>query len=396
MRFLYGDSTEFDLQIDFLRLINNFVETSVRTIKYENAIFDLKNTIIERKKYNTSVIEDLNVFVLKVETAISGAVANSKEQETLVKYADKSKEIFNKFIEESKTKLSDEIIKEIAQLEKKIKEACEENRKILESFFIYDPIPIVDEKYTIKATEKGYSAKLNIDCEGGICGHFHIASSESPFWRNHVRARDFVKDVQIPARLKKPFLKKELVPEIININDFIIVDLVLSDKELEVVFRKRLDIKAEAFRLKMKLEKEFSVEVSGTEDNGTQRSIEDIPELKNELNYLRLQELGLKIIEKTKYLYPKKQKLETILLEEKDVFEDNLIFELMQKVAVIFAPTIAEIRKHSPSGEELSLKSEDEHGARHEIYLKKSEIKDKLDEIGDKGKTLSEFLDIII
>lgn len=396
MRFLYGDSTEFDLQIDFLRLLNNFVETSVRTIKYENAIFNLKNTIIERQKYNTSIIEDMNGFVLKVETAISEAVASSKERETVVKYADKSKEFFNKFIEESKTKLSDEIIKEIAQLEKKIKEASEENRKILESFFIYDPIPIVDEKYTIKATEKGYSAKLKIDCEGGFSSLFHIASSESPFWRNHVRARDFVKDVQIPARLKKPFLKKELIPDIVNINDFIIVELVLSDKDLEVVFRKRLDIKAEAFRLKMKLEKEFSVEVSETEDNGTEKSIEDIPELKNELNYLRLQELGLKIIEKTKYLYPKKQKLETILLEEKDVFEDNLIFELMQKVAVIFAPTIAEIRKHSPSGEELSLKSEDEHGARHEIYLKKSEIKDKLDEIGDKGRTLSEFLNIII
>ena len=396
MRFLYGDSTEFDLQIDFLRLINNFVDTSVRTIKYENAIFDLKNTIIERKKYNTSVIEDMNGFVLNVETAISEAVASSKEQETLTRYADKSKEFFNKFIEESKTKLSDETIKEIAQLEKKIKEACEENRKILESFFIYDPIPIIDEKYTIRATEKGYSAELKIDCDGGISSVFHIASSESPLWRNYVRAHDFVKDVQIPARMKKPFLKKELVPEIVNINDFIIVDLVLSDKELEVVFRKRFDIKAEAFRLKMKFEKEFSVEVSEKEENGTEKRIDDIPELKNEMNYLRLQELGLKIIEKTKYLYPKKQKLETIFVDEKDIFEDNLVFDLMQKVAVIFAPTIAEIKKHSPSGEELSLKSEDEHGTRHEIYLKKSEIKDKLDEIGDKGKTLSGILDINI
>ncbi len=396
MRFLYGDSTEFDLQIDFLRLLNNFVDTGVRTIKYENAIFDLNNTIIERKKYNASVIEDMNSFVLNVETAVSGAVASSKEQETLVKYADKSKEYFNKYIEESKTKFSDEILKEIAQLEKKIKEACEENRKILESFFIYDPIPIVDEKYTIRATEKGYSAKLKIDCDGGISSIFHIASSESPFWRNYVRARDFVKDVQIPARMKKPFLKKELVPDIVNINDFIIVDLVLSDKELEVVFRKRLDIKAEAFRLKMKFEKEFSVEVSEKEENGTEKRIHDIPELKNEMNYLRLQELGLKIIEKTKYLYPKKQKLETILLEEKDVFEENLVFELMQKVAIIFTPTIVDIKKHSPSGEELSLKSEDEHGTRHEIYLKRSEIKDKLDEIGDKGKTLSEVLDINI
>ena len=107
---------------------------------------------------------------------------------------------------------------------------------------------------------------------------------------------------------------------------------------------------------------------------------------------LRLQELGEKIAEKTNDLYLKKQKLETIFLEEKDIFEENLVFELMQKVAGIFAPIVAEIKKRSPSGEELSLKSEDEYGERHEIYLKKSEVKDKLNAIEEKGQKLLEIL----
>jgi len=34
----------------------------------------------------------------------------------------------------------------------------------------------------------------------------------------------------------------------------------------------------------------------------------------------------------------------------------------------------------------LSLKSEDEHGTRHEIYLKKSEVREKLDAIDEKGR----------
>ena len=395
MRFLYGDSTEFQMQIDFLRLLNNFVETSVRTVKFENAVFDLKEMIMDRRRLKNSVTDEMDNFILTVERAIEGAVARSKEQETIVKYADKSKEILKKFIEDGKTKFSDEIFKEIAQFEKNIEEADEENRKILESFFIYDPIPVAGKKYIIKAAEKGYSANVRVDCEGGISCLFDIASSESPFWQDHVRARDFLKGIEIPFRMKKPFLKKELVPDIVSIDDFFLSDLILSDKELEVVFRKRPDIKAEQFRLKMILKEEFSVEVSHAEENGVEKSINAVPELKNELNMLRLQELGEKILEKTNELYPKKQKLVTIFLEERDVFEENLVFGLMQKVSEIFAPTVAEIKKHSPSGEELSLKSEDEYGTRHEIYLKKSEVKDKLNAIEEKGQKLLEVLGIM-
>lgn len=396
MRFLYGDSTEFDLQIDFLRLINNFIDTGVRSIRFENAIFDLKNKIIDKEKFNSSVIEDFDNFVSKVENAISEAAAGSKEKDTITGYAEKSKEFLKTYIEESKTKFAEGVSKEIVQFEKEIDIANEENRKTMESFFIYDPIPIVDEKYTVKATEKGYSATLQIDCESGISCIFHIAPSGSNLWRNYVRARDLVKDVEIPARMKKPLFKKEPVPEIINLNDFIIVDLVLSDKELDIVFRKKLDIRSEAFRLKMNFDREFSCEIMEIAENGTERNIDSVQELKEKLNPLRFQELGLKIVEKTKYLYPKKEKLETILVNGRDVFKENLVFELMLKVAAIFAPTIAEIKKHSPSGAELSLKSEDEHGTRHEIYLKKSELKEKLDEIGEKGEKLLEVLNIII
>jgi hypothetical protein len=394
MKYLYGDSTEFPVQRDFLRVLNNFVDTSVKTINLENAVFDLKETIIGRQGLKNSVTDEMDNFLLTVENAIEEAVARSKEQDTIVKYAQKSKEFLEKYIEEGKTKISDDISQEISQLEKKIEEADEENRKLLESFFIYDPIPIIGNIYTIKAIEKGYSAKVQVDCDGSISFHFEIAANESPFWKGHVKSRDFIKGIEIPARMKKTFLKKEAVPEIVSLDDFLLCDLILSGKELEVVFRKRYDIKAEQFRLKMKLNDEFSVEVSHTEENGTEKNINEVPELKNILNMLRLQELGEKIVEQTNNLYPKKQKLKTIFLGGKDVFEENLVFELMQKVAGIFAPIVEEIKKHSPSGDELSLKSEDESGKRNEIYLKKSQVKEKLDAIEEKGRKLYEVLGI--
>ena len=251
MKYLFGDSSELPIQIDFLRLLNNYIETSVKVITLENTVFDLKETIMDRRRLKNSVLDEMDQFLMTVENAIFGAVAKSKEQETIVKYADKSKLFLKKFIEDGKAQFSDELFREIAQYEKKVDDVDDENRTILEAFFIQDPLPITNKKYTLSALEKGYSSKVQIDCEGNIACVFDIRSSELPFWKKHVKSRDFVRNVEIPAKMKKPFLKKELVPDIVEIDEYILTDLVLSGNELEVVFRKGFDSASERFRLKM-------------------------------------------------------------------------------------------------------------------------------------------------
>jgi len=43
MKYLYGDSIEFKMQIDFLRLLNNFVDTSVKLQYIFLVSYTLKN-----------------------------------------------------------------------------------------------------------------------------------------------------------------------------------------------------------------------------------------------------------------------------------------------------------------------------------------------------------------
>jgi len=323
MKYLFGDTTDFPPQRDFLKLLDNFTDTSVKAISIENNVFELKDQILHKRRYRNSVLEEMDIFLLRLENAISDAIANSEEQEIIIQYADKSTEFLKKFIDESKNKFSDEILREIDQLGKKVDEADEENRKTLESFFIQDPVHIISKKYTLRAAKKGYSAKVQVSCEGTITCLFEIASSEIPFWDGHVKAIDFVRGIEIPARMKKPFLKKEEVPDIVKIDDYFLTDLVLSGKELEVVFKKRFDTKAERFRLKIDFSDEFEVELYYAEENDVEKNILAVPELKNVLKVPRLRELGEKILERTNDIYPKKRRLDQIHLNDIDVIEDT-------------------------------------------------------------------------
>ncbi len=394
MKYLYGDSTESPLPRDFLALMDNYIDTSVKAIMLENTVFNLKEDIRDRRKLKNSVLEQLDICLSAGEQAISSAVATSKEKTTISQYAEKSKDFLKKFIDEGKTKFSDEIFKEISDFENKVNAADRENRTTLESFFIQDPLPISDKNYIIKATKDGFTAKVKVDFEGDISAVYSITCSQVPFWNRHVRASDFLKGVEIPARMKKPLLKKEEVPDIVGIDDYHVSDIALLGKELEVVFRKRPDIDSERFRLKMIFKDPFAIEIYHAEEKEVEKYIQSIPAMNAALDVAKLRELGEKIIARANTLYPKKRYIDSIQLSQKDVLEENQIFELMQKAAEVYAPVVAMIKKHSPSGEELSLKAEDESGKRSEIYLKKSRVKDKLSAIKEKGDKLLKILDI--
>lgn len=393
-KYLFGDSTESQLNKDFLALLDSYVDTCVKSISLENSVYEMKEDIKDRRKLKNTIIEQLDNFLLASEQAISIAVETSKEKTAIAQHAAKSREFLKKYIEEGKVRMSDEVFREISDFDKKVISSDKENRVILESFFINDPLTIINKNFIIKAARDGFTAKVKVDFEGDISVIYSIASTQVPFWNRHVRVSDFIRGIEIPARMKKPLLKKEEVPDIVALDDFLVTDVVQAGNELEIIMRKRMDMESERFRFKMVFKSDFAVEVYHAEEKEMEKYIQAIPAINVLINPLRLREFGEKVVARLNTLYPKKRSMESLQFNKKDVFEQNLVSELLNKIAMLYAPTIAQIKKHTPSSEELSLKVEDESGKRSEIYLKKSKVKEKLATIREKGDGILKILDI--
>ena len=362
-------------------------------VELENTVFGLQDDIREQRRLKNSVLEEMEIFHSTIDKAISGAVSKSKEKEKLSHYADKSKHFLEKFVIEGKKEYSNDIHKEIAQLDMKIEETKQENRNTLDPFFMKDPVPIINKTYTLKAMKEGYSAKVVVEYEGDISCVFGINTSNLEFWKKHVKCVNFQRGTGIPVRMKKPLLKKELEPDYVSIDYYYLTDLVLSGNRLEVVFRKTLNANSERFRLKINLDG-VDVDVYHATDNGVERNIKADPELAKALKTSELLGIGELLGNMTEGLYTKREKLERVYLMGIDVLGENLVFDLMQKTAEVLAPTVSEIMEHTPSDEELSLKMEDDAGKRGEIYLKKAHLREKLGGIGEKGDRLFGILGI--
>lgn len=392
MKYLFGDSTEFKTERDFLELLDNFIDVSIKGISTENRILDIKEQMKNKRLLRDSVLSEMSTFLSAIEITVADAVSKSKEQETIISHAEKIKESIKSYIEENKITFSDNTAQEIESLQKDIANMVEENRDMFESFFVQDPISIIDKKYDIKTTEEGYSVLIQTYCENDISYIFSVISSYISLWKNHTKVSNFIKGIGIPSKMKKQFLKKGEIPDIITVDDYFVSDIIASKDELEIVIKKRIYVTSERFRIRSNLSAGSIADIYYAEENGVEKNIRAVPELDNVINNIKIRELIEKIIEHLDDLYQKREKLKSIYIYDKNVQEDDLVFELMQNVAEILAPIIAEVKEHSPSKEELSIKEEDEHGKRREIYLKKSEIREKLSKIKEKGDKLLEIM----
>ena len=392
MKYLFGDSTESNIERNYLELLETLVGASVETIGLDNEILVLKGQIDDRIRLKKCVLDEMDNFIPVVEKTISNRAIERKDDDIFAQCAERSKELLAASINNCKDKFADDMSQEILPYQGKISEIENKNKKTLEPFLIQDPIPIINKKYTIKAVKDDYSAKVQTNCEGNVSYIFTVASSEISFWDSHVRTSDFIRGLKIPIGMKKGFLKKDLEPDFVNLDDYTLSYAEFSEEGIDAIFREDLDTTLGQVRLKMNFANYTSIEVYYTEEGGVEKNIIDIPELRASLNMPDLYKLGKGIVEQANEFYFKRRSLEYIYLDNIDVTKESRVFELMLKIADIYAPILMEIKSHSPHEEELSLKIEDDGGKRTEIYVKKSYIREKLLALNEKGNKLASKL----
>jgi hypothetical protein len=81
--------------------------------------------------------------------------------------------------------------------------------KSLEAFLASNPLPIVDSVITLKHDEGAYAARARYKTEGGIQYEFSLNSAESKLFQNDFSLNAFGKEIKLPVRLNKTWLRKE-------------------------------------------------------------------------------------------------------------------------------------------------------------------------------------------
>jgi hypothetical protein len=375
MRYTFQDSTDFPIQKDFIQDLQDFIVISKEVIPLEKSAIEIKTESKEKTLSLDRRLAEIDRFENDVRSYIESRTLGVDENDIL--------EIKAKILEASSTvsmaKKNEEIealnrqskldLLEVQQLEERI-------LTILSPFFETSIYGARDTYYAF--IEDKILRGKQVSFVDGMQYEFELG-----FPQNTLKVKD-LQILALPIWTKSGILSRERKVKKIDVSDFYITSIeyegnnlkaVLEDKDPENRFIITVDEK-----IFLILHKDY--EITGDKDLAASLNRESVV-----MFIIKLKELF------TEYAVSKK--LRRIILDGKNIVDENRIFDCLKLIASIYGQLVNECIKRGYGDGEITIKIEEPEGIRTEKYIEKSEISRELTAIGSEGKELAKELRVI-
>jgi hypothetical protein len=384
MRFLYGDSTPFPLGYNFLTTLEAFMNAATRIVQLEVESTTLSKQRDEVAQGRLKGLESLESFHNVVMRAVQDTASKVQHQNTL-EYARGLADYATRYIEENRRKILAANERDIAQLRADGDRRAGEMRAYLEAFLKVARLPVLKTKIAVRLNTDGKDARhagtAAFDHPDGIATAFTIAPHRLPAWVGPRRLSELVQGVDLRVGVEKSWLRGTVTPKQLNVDDWTITQIDMSDEHFELVIKKRL---AERETLAFHLQRTEGGVLGSVQQPGPQGDV--TPGNLGGQDVSQIERVWVAIRSALREVVEQKELLLTVLLDGQPVFENGLAVPFVTRLVAMFAPTVREIAKRSPNEFELTLKTEAEGGRREELYLRKEALVSTLQPLPSRGR----------
>jgi hypothetical protein len=384
MRFLYGDSTPFPLGYNFLTTLEAFMNAATRIVQLEVESTSLSKQRDEVAQGRIKGLESLESFHNVVMRAVQDTASKVQHQNTL-EYARGLADFATRYIEEHRRNILAANERDIAQLRAEGDRRAGEMRAYLEAFLKVARLPVLKTKIAVRLNGDGRDARHSgtaaFDHPDGIATAFTVAPHRIPAWAAPRRLSEFVQGVDLRVGVEKSWLRGTVTPKQLNVDDWTITQIDMSDEHFELVIRKRL---TEREMLAFHLQRTEGGVLGSVQQPGAQGDV--TPGNLGGQDVAQIERAWVAIRTAMREVMEQKEQLLTVLLDGQPVFENGLAVPFVTRLVAMFAPTVREIAKRSPNEFELTLKTESEGGRREEMYLRKEALVSTLQPLPARGR----------
>ncbi|MBX3231269.1 MAG: hypothetical protein KIT84_10030 [Labilithrix sp.] len=385
-RYLYGDSTPFPLGYNFLTTLEAFMSAATRIVQ-----LDVEGSIIAKQRDEVAQnrvrgLEALEQFHTVVMRAVQDTAAKVHHQHAL-DYARAVAEYATQYIEDHRRATLANNERESLQLRGDGDRRASEMRAHLDAFLKASLLPVVSSRLALRLNIEGkdarHSGSASFEHPDGIASSFTLAPMRAPSWQSPRKVSDFASGVDLRVGVEKSWLSGKVSAKQLNVDDWTIMQIDLTDDTFELTLRKKL---TEREMLTLALRRHESGATTGTVEHGGMPGAESLPSNLAGQDVAHMERLWTAIKNATREVLEHKEQLLGVTLDSQPVFEGGLAVPFVVRLVAMFAPTVREIAKRSPNEVELTLKVENESGRREELYLRKEGLLNALQPLPAKGR----------
>lgn len=377
MKFLFGDSSPFPLQYNFLQTLEVFMASATRIVDLDAQSRRAQHQISESSTMRVQGVDTLDRFHQAVMRALRDTSSRASDGLT-VDYAQQLAEYANRIVDGARAQATAATDREISQANAEGERRRGEIRGAIEAFFKVAKLPVLGATTAMRlpvAKEPSHEMSAVISFAEGIVVGYTLAGDALPEWRHPRKINEFAQGITLMIGAKKSWFKKTLQPEMVVLDELILGGFELSDDAAFIRLRKKPELPDSYIFTIRRVDTHLQAEVQYPDDPEAQGQLPTAVDAGDRVHLERLWTILKKsVAPATEH----KTRVVSIHIDGEEIFAADKVLALVMRLIQMMAPTVAEIARRSPNPQELSLKIEHDGGRREEIYVKKTDLVAKL------------------
>jgi len=385
VRYLFGDSTPFPLDIDFLSTIERFMTTTTRVVLLQNRTSQEERDLVTAEAERQSGLTTVALLHERLLRALERSAGESSHP-AAKDYTARVGELAKRIREEQLRAARDAKQQGEEQLRVTAEQRRAEVRGFFEDLFLHAAQPMALWQATLELVGEGKDAHYAM----GAVVHYPQRVSATyqlepggPFV-HPCKVSDLATGLDLKVAVKKSFFKGVVTAEAMSLDDHYLSSFDLEETQARITLRRKLGEKDSlVFRLR-RSDQGISADVQHPSDPNAAA----LPPQLDANDAAHIDRLFQALRTAAAPLLDKRFRVMSLSLDGHDVFEKKHELALVARLVDIYGPLVTEIARRSPSDVELSLKREHEGGRREEIYLRRDELVAKLEALPADGRAV--------
>jgi hypothetical protein len=374
MTYLYGDSTRFPYDWNFIETIRHAVECCVALMGAQHVIgstLSRLSTADRRRQADTTRLESITQAV---ERALAAEMSTTSEAvlRSVSRILDNARGV----IREELGALEMQADRDGSSARAVIDEARGNAYRALEAFLLRHDMPETEVGLRLAAHEAGYAAEGLVATPFGVDAVFDLGIPAAHEWGRPRRVADLSAGTEVHVPREAGWLSKRLEVQAVKL-DRHYVSRVSIVPDRSILWLRKLPQGGPGYKVDVDSSREAPrISITGILENGNEAGDEPLP-MSGEDN-VHVFRLWQRVLDSTSDLPMRRHAMRSATLDDTPIARLDEPRILAERLIKALAPTVVEIARRSGAPGELVLRRDIRQGRRDEIFITKAELLEKV------------------
>ncbi|MEO8800016.1 MAG: hypothetical protein ABI551_19125 [Polyangiaceae bacterium] len=366
--YVYGDSTPFPYDMDFVRTIDDAVTCCVQLLQSETVILEAQDSAAQTEQIRHVEHKHLVELGTTVRDAIM-AERNAARSPRVVQTGTRLLSAARATVEAQIASLEQESDDAVAEARKTIEAARADVHLALESFLAIHDVPKTDVELSVVTSDEGSGAIVTTSSSFGIQASFEVGVPDVHAWRKTRRVREICEGTIVDVPKTVGFLKKRIEPRPFKLDDLFIRAFVIGEGHGKISFNKK-PRKPDCVEIELNFRNETPKILFRTIDKQGEKSEPFELGADDRSIILRLWRF---VCASSDDLKRSRRTMKRALFEGRPITEVSPE-TLCRRIVAVIAPVAREIARRSGARGEIALRKSVGAWERHENFITSEEL----------------------